>query len=283
VLPNDDDANASIFDFTLGAQGVQGAQGPQGIQGPPGSPGANGATGPAGPAGPQGVPGPMGPPGVTGPVGPQGPKGDTGATGPQGPIGLMGAAGPQGAPGSQGVSGPPGPVGPAGPVISHLSDLTGTPCSIGSINGTANVSIAVNGAAAITCNSTFTPPTNALDAGTVACGQILSYTENAQLNVPVDVWFAASFASPPCGSGSTFRPLVFLGTQNCACGSDPALKVDVITDAAGYPIVFVGALGQSILNNPLQPSPITAPGRYFIHVYGTPAGNSTFYVYIAFY
>jgi hypothetical protein len=103
VMPNDDDLNASVFDFTLGAEGPQGAQGIQGPQGIAGIAGMTGATGPAGPAGPQGVPGPIGPAGATGPVGSQGPKGDMGATGPQGPAG---PAGPAGAAGASGASVP---------------------------------------------------------------------------------------------------------------------------------------------------------------------------------
>jgi len=96
VMPNDDDAHASVFDFAVGAQGTQGLQGLTGATGLTGPSGPQGAQGPAGVQGPQGL---IGAPGAAGPAGPAGAAGAMGAIGPQGPTG------PQGPPGSQGPAG----------------------------------------------------------------------------------------------------------------------------------------------------------------------------------
>jgi hypothetical protein len=119
VLPADDEAHASVFDFALGAQGPAGPQGPAGAAGAPGAPGAPGPAGPAGPPGAMGLPGPVG---------------ATGSAGPQGIQGLAGAVGPAGATGPAGPAGPTGPAGPAAPVPANLTTLSD---NLSTTNGTS--------------------------------------------------------------------------------------------------------------------------------------------------
>jgi hypothetical protein len=119
-------------------------------------------TGPTGPTGPVGPAGPTGATGATGATGPQGPAGVDGATGPTGATGATGAEGPQGPPGADGLDGPigptgpqglqgvPGPEGPAPPIT--LAAFAGTPCTIGTTEGTLSVTTdAVTGAVSFRC------------------------------------------------------------------------------------------------------------------------------------
>lgn len=171
-----------------GETGAQGPKGDQGVQGPKGERGEQGATGPEGPRGPQGEKGETGTgldilgtyvsldalkssvtapkqgdmynigatapytiymwdttggagawvsqgqlQGPRGETGPQGPKGETGDRGPAGPAGVDGKQGPQGIQGPAGKDGASGATGPA---------------------GTPGKNATINGANALTLNTT---------------------------------------------------------------------------------------------------------------------------------
>jgi hypothetical protein len=120
VMPNDDDAHASVFEFAVGAQGAQGSQGLTGAVGPGGPQGA------AGPAGPPGVQGLTGGPGPAGPIGPAGANGSIGPTGAQGPAGLTGPQGPAGPKGDKGDPGSGGLVCTTAPNVYLVTAPNGT-------------------------------------------------------------------------------------------------------------------------------------------------------------
>jgi hypothetical protein len=118
--------------------------GPIGPTGPTGATGATGATGETGATGATGATGPQGPAGVDGVDGATGPTGAQGPTGPAGTDGLDGAIGPTG---PQGIQGVPGPEGPA-----TLAALAGTPCTVGTDEGTLNITTdPVTGAVSFRC------------------------------------------------------------------------------------------------------------------------------------
>lgn len=223
----------TIFGVDIGANGAPGPAGPAG------------ATGPTGPAGAQGAPGPMGPPGATGSVGA---TGATGAAGLVGPKGDTGAAGPQGPVGPQGAPGAPG--------IGNLGDLNGTPCALGSFSGTVSLAL-TGGVATLACLLNTFPPTHFLDLGTLICGSSSSQSGSVPLNAPTDVWLAISLN---CVSSMATIAL---------SGGDSNLRIDVVQNSSGYPLIFAGQQ---------QGKVIPQPGAYFIRIYGTATVDSFYQI-----
>jgi hypothetical protein len=246
VLPNDDDANASIFDFTLGAQGVQGAQGPQGIQGPPGAQGIAGPQGPTGLTGPMGIPGPMGPTGSAGPPGPagaQGPAGAMGATGAQGPQGNTGPQGAQGPAGLKGDTGPAGGTGPQGPAggLSVYDSTTPGGRRIGAYLGMTTA-----GAFGVSAADQF--PQSIFGYGSIV--RIDTALLNGALIAPFAIVFSQGSLWHPagnfydCATFNTLLPAILSGVDpvGVVSGSPPNLKIYVQT-SVGATLGSLGGLG----------------------------------------
>lgn len=242
----------------MGAIGPPGLNG-ESIQGPTGPPGLTGMTGPQGIPGIPGVVGSQGPMGPAGPVGPAGSAGTTGPAGSAGPAGATGSQGPQGNTGSQGAAGSQGPAGPQGPAgapgsaITSLSELNGIACSNGGTDGTTRLSVALSGVVAITCQ--VTPPASPLDVGTLHCGGRYDDSGTLPLNVPADIWLSVTF--------NCVGQFANAGVQ--MSNGDPALRIDLIANSPGYPLIFVGnQFGTTIPES----------SAYFVHLYGTPTATS---------
>jgi hypothetical protein len=179
-----------------GVTGATGLTGATGDVGPTGATGATGATGSTGATGLTGATGDVGPTGATGATGATGLTGATGATGSTGATGLTGATGDVGPTGATGSTGATGPTGPdlltkcmdvespvngdsilffhaeAALTVTHINCL---------VNAATSVVITVqqcdaNGGsctpteAAMTCGTTNTAESGAIDAPSITTG-----------------------------------------------------------------------------------------------------------------
>lgn len=147
--------------------------------------------------------GPAGPTGPTGPAGPTGPTGaDSTVPGPTGATGDPGAAGATGPTGATGATGPTGDTGPTGP--------TGATGDSGATGPTGATGASAPRSLAFTFAFPSDGDTSTNCAISKAAGNITGYSIKAQDatgTVTVDIWKAASGATPTVANKITSSPL----------------------------------------------------------------------------
>lgn len=138
---------------------------------------------------------------IKGPAGPKGAVGATGAAGPQGPAGQQGPAGPAG------PAGATGPQGPAGP--SSLAALQGSPCTVGGVASTLDVSVnGTTGAVSMTCTPHVTVSVT-VTGGTMTA--IVIFDDTADTGTTCSAATTCSFSVP---SGDSVRLAMVSGNDD---------------------------------------------------------------------